>query len=69
MGPKLGGEQIALTSEAMDIICNHELSSDMSRARVNRGQESEDFLQFFPKGFVILNGPRKPMDDVNNQIK
>jgi len=44
MGPKLGGDEIAKTSEAMDILCNHELSSDMSRARVNKGSESEDFL-------------------------
>ena len=36
-GPKIGGEQIAMTSEAMDILCNHELGSDMSRARVNKG--------------------------------
>ena len=55
-----------MTTEAMDILCNHELSSDMSRARVNRGQESEELLQFFPKGFVILNGPRGLIDDANN---
>jgi len=66
MGPKLSGEEIAKTSEAMDVLCNHELGSDMSRARVNKGQESEDFLQFFPQGFVILNGPRVAMDTVND---
>jgi hypothetical protein len=27
-GPKLGGDQVAKTSEAMDVLCNHELSSD-----------------------------------------
>ena len=69
MGPKLGGDEIAKTSEAIDILCNHELSSDMSRARVNKGSESEDFLMFFPKGFIILNGPRVPMQDVADSIK
>jgi hypothetical protein len=34
-GPALSGEQIAKTSTAMDKLCNYELSSDMSRMRVN----------------------------------
>ena len=35
-GPSLSGEQIAKTSTAMDKLCNYELSSDMSRMRVNQ---------------------------------
>lgn len=34
-GPKLGGDDFARTAEAMDILCNHELGSDMSRSRIN----------------------------------
>jgi len=40
----------------MDGLCNHELTSDMTRATVERGREPENFLQFFSQGFVILQG-------------
>lgn len=32
-------------------------------------QEPEDFLQFFPNGFVVLNGPRVNMLDADANIK
>jgi hypothetical protein len=67
MGPKLSGEQLAHTSTAMDKICNNELSSSMSRMRVCQCQEPEDFLQFF-KTFVIVQGPRVPLQQLNEHL-
>lgn len=69
MGPRLSGEQMAKTSTLQDKMCNYELSSNMFRMRVNAYQEPEDFLQFFPKGFTILQGPRSTMTEYYFKLK
>lgn len=63
MGNNLVGDQIAKTSEAMDDICEHLNTSDMTRMPVRKGHETEELLRFFPNGFVILDEARVPMND------
>lgn len=67
-GIPLGGDQNAHANEIMDGLCNHELSSDMSRILVQKGREPEDFLQFFPNGFIIHEGKRIQKDKYKAQI-
>lgn len=45
------------------------LESNQSLSRVSACQEGEDFLQFFPKGFVVLNGKYKPMAELDESLK
>jgi hypothetical protein len=62
-GQRLSGEKIAHASEAQNVLCDGILSSNMTRSIVHAGQEPENFLQFFPHGFVVLNGARMPLPD------
>ncbi len=47
------GQASAEANELMDGLCSHILTNDMSRAVVQCGREPENFLQFFPSGFII----------------
>jgi len=56
-------------NKAMDTICNHELSSNMSRSYVRSCQEPLHLVQWFPKGFIILNGKRASVSDTLAKIR
>lgn len=45
------------------------LDSNTVRSRVNQLQEPEDFLHFFPQGFIVLQGPRVKMIEADANIK
>ena len=50
-------------------LCGGLLESNQSQSRVSACQEGEDFLQFFPNGFAVLMGQRKPMAELDEQLK
>lgn len=69
MGNNLIGDQVAKTSEAMDEICEHLNTSDMTRMRVRKGHETEELLRFFPNGFIILDEARVPLSDFYKKVE
>lgn len=50
-------------------ICENEVSSNITQLTIMSMQEPEDFLHFFPKGFVILTGARIPLPEAKANIK
>jgi hypothetical protein len=68
IGGHLVGEQLSTTSEAMDDICEHINTSDMTRMRVKKGHETEELLRFFPKGFIILDEARVPLSEFYKKV-
>jgi advillin len=50
-------------------MCGGVLGSDMSRNYIRQCQEPEDFLQFFPEGFYILNGKRTDMKSAMDAVR
>ena len=60
-GTKIDGGMQAKCNETMNDMCGGIISSDMSRNYIRQCQEPEDLLQFFPKGFVVLQGKRCDM--------
>lgn len=68
-GPVFVNQEHAVCSETMNKLEGNELSSNTTRTEVQSCQEPEDLLQFFPNGFIIVNGPRRPLPEVNTAIK
>lgn len=50
-------------------ICDNEVSSNITHLNIMNCQEPEDFLHFFPKGFVILTGPRIALPQAKTNVK
>lgn len=50
-------------SDAITALTGGVLTNEMTRMRVKKGHEDEGLLAFFPRGFLILDEARVPLDE------
>ena len=63
LGPRVMSEHTSKMSDAITALTGGVLTSEMTRMRVKKGHEDEGLLAFFPRGFLILDEERVPLDE------
>lgn len=69
MGKKVEGEQYAKFNDMITAFQGGVMTDKTTLMPLRKGAEDEAFLQFFPKGFFILDEHRVPFAEYQNKVK